>query len=187
LRFLQPAHGYLIRQELESWSASEWANIAYGSIYHALGKMAEEGLVVEVEREAGARKLGRVKYQITPKGEEEFQRMLRQGWWTIEPVVNPFMVAFSFINDLPREEIIAGLRQRARAREGQIRHMIAEQQSAEWLADYKPPHVAEQMRLMQAHLQVEADFSNQLADRLEAGDTLDGEIPLEQPVGTESN
>jgi DNA-binding PadR family transcriptional regulator len=41
----QPIHGYHMRRELETWSADKWANIAYGSIYSALNKMAEEGLV----------------------------------------------------------------------------------------------------------------------------------------------
>jgi len=41
----EPMHGYQVRQALETWHAEQWANIAYGSIYSALGKMAEEGLV----------------------------------------------------------------------------------------------------------------------------------------------
>jgi hypothetical protein len=31
---------------------------------------------------------------------------------------------------------------------------------------------------MRAHMQVEIDFANELADRLDGGDTLNGEIPL---------
>jgi DNA-binding PadR family transcriptional regulator len=181
LRFLQPAHGYLIRQELESWNASDWANIAYGSIYHALGKMADEGLVEEAERDESARKLARIKYRITPRGEEEFQRLLRRYWWTVEPVTNPFMTAFSFLNSLSRTEIIEGLRQRAAVLQGQIRSVQFLQQSPDWQQEYKPPHVAEMMRLMQAHIQVEIDFATEFADRLEAGDTLSGEIPLDPP------
>jgi len=45
LRFMQPAHGYSIRRELERWNAETWANIAYGSIYFALNKMEQDGLV----------------------------------------------------------------------------------------------------------------------------------------------
>lgn len=179
LRFLQPAHGYLIRQELESWSASDWANIAYGSIYHALGKMADEGLLEEAERdEAGPRKLGKIKYRITDHGEEEYQRLLRRYWWSVETVTNPFMYAMSFLGDLPRAEIISGLRQRALVRQGQLQSTQFLEQSQEWLKEYKPPHVFEMMRLMRSHIQVEIDFATELADRLEGGDTLDGEIPL---------
>ena len=59
LRRIQPAHGYQVRQELELWEADKWANIAYGSIYHALHTMAEEDLLQmhEVaERKGGATK-----------------------------------------------------------------------------------------------------------------------------------
>ncbi|MDQ6604403.1 MAG: PadR family transcriptional regulator, partial [Chloroflexota bacterium] len=45
LQLKSPAHGYEIRRELELWRAEQWAHIAYGSIYFALNKMAEEGLV----------------------------------------------------------------------------------------------------------------------------------------------
>jgi DNA-binding PadR family transcriptional regulator len=51
LRFMQPAHGYEIRRTLETWNADQWANIAYGSIYHALNKMAEEGFLKPVNTE----------------------------------------------------------------------------------------------------------------------------------------
>ena len=53
LRFMQPAHGYSIRRELESWHAEDWANIAYGSIYFALNKMADEELLAVSEDQSG--------------------------------------------------------------------------------------------------------------------------------------
>ncbi|HEY1485636.1 MAG TPA: PadR family transcriptional regulator, partial [Micromonosporaceae bacterium] len=36
VKWMQPVHGYDVRRELLSWSADEWANVAPGSIYHAL-------------------------------------------------------------------------------------------------------------------------------------------------------
>lgn len=44
------AHGYEIRRELESWNAERWTNIAYGSIYFALKKMTDEGLLEKAPR-----------------------------------------------------------------------------------------------------------------------------------------
>jgi DNA-binding PadR family transcriptional regulator len=178
LRFLQPAHGYLIRQELESWSAESWANIAYGSIYHALGKMADEGLVEAVEPGEREKKSARIRYAITSRGEEEFQRLLRRYWWGMDTGTFPFLTAFSFIDALSRDEVIAGLRQRVSTFEGQIRAREFLERSPEWLQDYKPPHVFEMMKLMKAHIDVEIAFARDLADRLEAGDTLGGEFPI---------
>ena len=45
VRFMQPVHGYDIRRELTEWRAEQWANISYGSIYFALKKLSEEGLL----------------------------------------------------------------------------------------------------------------------------------------------
>lgn len=180
LRFLQPAHGYLIRQELESWQAESWANIAYGSIYHALGKMAEEELVEPVEIEESARKPARIKYRLTPRGEAEFQRLLRKYWWGTESGTFPFLTAFSFVNALSKDEVIAGLRQRANHFEGEIRTAEFIQRTPEWLADYKPPHVFEMLKLMRAHMEVEIAFARDLADRLEAGGSFSEELSAKE-------
>ena len=45
VRWMQPVHGYDVRRELLSWNADKWANIAARSIYHALRKLTEEGLL----------------------------------------------------------------------------------------------------------------------------------------------
>jgi hypothetical protein len=74
--------------------------------------------------------------------------------------------------------VIAGLRQRVSTFEGQIRAREFLERSPEWLQDYKPPHVFEMMKLMKAHIDVEIAFARDLADRLEAGDTLGGEFPI---------
>lgn len=77
LQFKAPAHGYEIRRELESWRAEQWAHIAYGSIYFALGKMAEEGLVEAVGTDQVGNRPARTLYTITDAGKQEFERLLR--------------------------------------------------------------------------------------------------------------
>ena len=37
VQWMQPVHGYDVKRELERWEADEWASIAPGSIYPALG------------------------------------------------------------------------------------------------------------------------------------------------------
>ena len=49
VRWMQPVHGYDVKRELESWNADEWTTIAPGSIYHALRKLAEEGMLRELD------------------------------------------------------------------------------------------------------------------------------------------
>ena len=45
VRLFQPVHGYEVRRELISWNADQWANINYGSIYHALNQLTKEGFL----------------------------------------------------------------------------------------------------------------------------------------------
>jgi hypothetical protein len=39
-RIFQPVHGHLVRRELLSWQADDWADIAPGSVYNALRSLA---------------------------------------------------------------------------------------------------------------------------------------------------
>src|SRR5438034_5719314 len=105
LHFKQPTHGYDVHRELESWQAERWANIAYGSIYFALNKMAEEGMVEVVDAGQAGKGPARTTYAVTPAGEVEFQRLLREYWWEPKTVIDPFQVALAFIHELPRDEL----------------------------------------------------------------------------------
>lgn len=75
LRSKQPAHGYEVRRELESWGAQDWANMAYGSIYHALSKMAGEGLLESVDTGQVKGRPARTTYSVTERGEMELWRL----------------------------------------------------------------------------------------------------------------
>lgn len=109
----QPMHGYEVRRELESWNAEQWANITYGSIYFSLAKMAEEHLVEVVSTDDRGTRPARTVYAITCSGRNEFVRLLRELWWEYRPVIDPFRVALSFMNCLPRDEVSAALHNRA--------------------------------------------------------------------------
>lgn len=47
VRIFQPAHGYLIRRELVSWQADQWAHLNPGSVYNALRTLAKDGLLID--------------------------------------------------------------------------------------------------------------------------------------------
>jgi DNA-binding PadR family transcriptional regulator len=109
----QPIHGYEVRRALELWNAEQWANIAYGSIYFALNKMAEEGLIAPVSTDQVGNRPARTTYAIAERGRQEFERLLREYWWETKPVIDPFQVAITFMDRLPRDELLAALRHRA--------------------------------------------------------------------------
>lgn len=101
------AHGYLVRSELVSWYADEWANVKWGSIYHSLRQMTREGLLTAREVESG-----RVDYTITKKGETEYFRSIREMLRSPEYTHDALGAALAFLPDLPRHEAIDLLEQR---------------------------------------------------------------------------
>ena len=165
----QPMHGYEVRRELESWNAEQWANIAYGSIYFSLAKMAEEHLVAVVSTDDRGNRPARTVYAITDQGRIEFERLLRELWWEYRPAIDPFRVALSFMNCLSRDEVLAALRHRAGglrsaldafpyAIEGRLRDPSA------------PRHLGEVLRLAAAHIETQLHWVEETIGRVERGE-----------------
>ncbi len=168
LRRKQPAHGYEIRRELEKWGAESWANIAYGSIYHALNKMSEERLLKLVDKDRVNNRPARTTYAVTESGEQEFQRLLREYWWEYKPVVDPFQVALTFMNEMPRDELMAALRARA----SRYRSVLEEYEhgtQAKSLAEV-PRHIAENLRLAAAYCEIVAGWAEETVEKVGRGD-----------------
>jgi DNA-binding PadR family transcriptional regulator len=169
LRFMQPAHGYSIRRELESWRAEEWANIAYGSIYFALNKMAGEGLVAVSETDQVGKRPARTTYVITDRGEVEFQRLLREFWWEYKSISDPFMVAASFMDQLPRDELLAALRHHASLARLAAESLRTSTQVADE-HDNRPRHVEAILRLAVARIEAEITWSEEVVAMIERGE-----------------
>jgi len=170
VKLLQPVHGYDVRRELESWHAEDWANIAPGSIYHALRRLSEEGLLEEVSTEQVAGRPARTTYRVTAKGLAEYEELLRRYWWEYRQPIDPFLAGFSFAPDLPRREAAAALRNRARVLRAEaetFRFAIA----SEWMRRTKPVHVGWQFELTTARLEAEIAWCDRVAGRLESGVT----------------
>ncbi len=168
LRFLQPAHGYSIRQELESWGAADWANIAYGSIYFALNKLAQEGLVAVTDTEQEGKRPARTIYVVTEAGEGEFQRLLREFWREYYPVRDPFAVAWGFMGELPRDELLAAMRKRiadAQLAAIQLQQLANRREQAE-----KPSYVYEIVELRVAQIDLMVAWGEKMIGKIERGE-----------------
>lgn len=168
--WMQPVHGYDVRRELLSWSADEWANVAPGSIYHALKKLAEEGLLAEVMKEQVGTRPARTTYRITAKGEAEFEELLRKYWWELAQPTDPFLSAMGFLPALPRDEAVAALRNRARmlrtAAEG-LRASIG----SDWMRTQKPVHVGWMLERAIALMEAEIPWCERIAGLVESGES----------------
>jgi DNA-binding PadR family transcriptional regulator len=169
LRFMQPTHGYEVRRELESWHAEEWANIAYGSIYFALNKMAEEGLVAVTESERVGKRPVRTTYVMTERGEMEFQRLVREYWWEFKPAISPFRIAVAFMDQLSHDELVAALRHRAGIIQAGIAGMREAIDTVPLPRD-TPRHVTELFSLLQSGLEAELQWIEQALAKVERGE-----------------
>jgi DNA-binding PadR family transcriptional regulator len=165
--WLQPVHGYDVRRELLSWNADRWANVQPGSIYHGLRKLADEGLLRELESEQVGARPARIRYEITDKGRDEFQRLLRGLWWDMKPVADPFTAAIAFLPAMSREEVTAALRHRATVLRTTVEGFEVAAKAG-WLRD-KPPHVAWMFELFTARSEAEIDWCERIARRIESG------------------
>jgi DNA-binding PadR family transcriptional regulator len=167
VKWMQPVHGYDVRRELLSWNADRWANVQPGSIYHALRKLTEEGLLREVATEQVGARPARTTYEITPKGDDEFQNLLQAGWWNFQPPTDPFMVSFAFVPALPREEAAAALRNRAALLRTGNEGFRAAAESG-WLRS-KPVHVTWMFELVAARSEGEIAWCERVASLIESG------------------
>jgi DNA-binding PadR family transcriptional regulator len=168
VQWMQPVHGYDVRRELLSWSADKWANVQPGSIYHALRKMSEEGLLREVATEQVGARPARTTYEITGKGVAEFQSLLRNSWWTIAPAPDQFMAAFAFLPALSRKEAAAALRNRGVQLQAGVQQLQAAAE-ADW-ADHKPAYVSWMWELTMVRSEAEIAWCERTAKRIEAGE-----------------
>jgi DNA-binding PadR family transcriptional regulator len=120
-RIFQPVHGYLVRRELLSWQADDWANVAQGSIYNALRSLTRDGHLAEVAALSPGGRPARTTYQVTPDGEKEFYRLLSAALWEVEDSSRSYLMAgLCFMVHLPRAEV----RDALAAREQQVRSRI---------------------------------------------------------------
>ncbi|MDQ4213569.1 PadR family transcriptional regulator [Microbacterium capsulatum] len=174
----QPVHGYFLRRELMTWHIDEWAHIQPGSIYNALralevdGYIAENGTVVEGKRPA------RTTYRITPSGEVELQRMLRENLWDVKPFdTEAIMTIASFMFVLSRQEVIAGLENRLSKSDAIITTNGFHVQDT-LRSETTPKYVREIFDLSTARLTAEKEWALALITRLRAGEyVFAGETP----------
>ena len=79
----RPLYGYEIKQIIEE-RMGDWTDIAFGSIYFALDKLTDEGLIERVSIEQKGNRPSRSVYEITDAGRTEFLNLLRQTWQELD-------------------------------------------------------------------------------------------------------
>jgi DNA-binding PadR family transcriptional regulator len=176
VQLMQPVHGYDVRRQLLSWNADKWANVQPGSIYHGLRKLTEEELLREVATEQVGARPARTTYEITEKGQAEFESLVRNYWWNLASPPDPFMAAFSFLPALPRSEASAALRNRAAQLRSAVEYLHVST-GAEW-ARQKPAFVSWLWELGIVRAEAEIAWCERTAARIESGEEYGDGRPL---------
>ena len=179
VKLFQPVHGYVVRRELISWRAQEWASVQPGSIYNALKTLTRDGLLEVASTDQVGGRPERTTYRLTTAGTEEFHTLLREEWWNVRTPVDPMMAAVSFLSALSRAEAISALEHRIAQIHGMVRQLefaIDGHDGAE-----SPLHVREMMRLMNARVAAEIAWSEQFIERLKNREYDTADEPPWQP------
>jgi DNA-binding PadR family transcriptional regulator len=165
----QPVHGYFLRRELMTWHVDEWAHIQPGSIYNALRALEVDGYIAESGTETEGKRPARTTYRITPAGEVELQRMLRENLWNVAAFdTQAIMTVASFMFVLSRQEVIAGLEHRLIKSDAIITQNGFDVQDT-LRSETTPEYVREIFDLSTARLTAEKEWLMALLERLRAG------------------
>ncbi len=163
----RPLHGYEIKQIIEE-QMGDWTAIAFGSIYYALDKLADEGCVEKVATEQEGHRPSRHIYQITEQGQDEFQHLLRELWRAPERQYFNFDIALFFITALPKDEVLAYLRGRVAGLEATLAHLNAHQVE-QGVQPAVPPIANAIFEHSRAHIQAELMWTQDLLTQVEEG------------------
>lgn len=98
-----PLCGYELKRIIER-AMGDWTDIAFGSIYFALDRLAKDGFVSASTEKSESHRPSRIVYTITEQGRGEYLRLLRQLWQDESRHTNPIDIAVAFIRDLPPGE-----------------------------------------------------------------------------------
>lgn len=160
-----PLHGYELKRILEE-EMGDWADIAFGSIYFALGKLKDEGFVSTGAPEQEGRRPARIVYAITDSGRAEFLRLLRETLGSADRPRYGIDTAVAFLDALPRAEAASFFRERIVRLEAALRFLRAHE-AEERARPGIPPAAAAIFAHSLFHLEAELAWSRQVLAGLE--------------------
>jgi DNA-binding PadR family transcriptional regulator len=114
-----PMHPYQMQSLLRLRHKDEILALKRGSLYHAIGRLVRDALIVAKSTQREGRRPERTTYAITAAGRKEFTRVLRQIVAIPRRESSEFMAAMSFLVHLTPAEALPRLEER-------VRHMADE-------------------------------------------------------------
>jgi DNA-binding PadR family transcriptional regulator len=163
----RPLYGYELKHIIEE-HMGDWTNIAFGSIYYALDKLAGEGFVEQVGVEQEGARPSRTVYQITEAGRAEFLRLLRELWTTFERQYFAIDVGLAFMSALPVAEVRNYLQQRVTMLEEVLEH-IQEHQEEQMANPDVPVQARAVFEHSRLHMEAELAWTRDVLQQVEQG------------------
>ena len=123
-------HGHQILRAAELDRADFWGAVQVGSLYAALHRMEDEGLVSPVRTEQAGRYPARTVYEVTEPGRRELEAQRRAGFEWSSLLPDPFDLALSFADDLGEGELRAVVERRCAAIVGELEELDRQRSAA---------------------------------------------------------
>lgn len=160
------AHGYQVRKDLESWQVDLWGNIGQGSVYHALRRLADDGLIDRTDSGHGTEGPARVEFTVTSAGRAEFVTLLERALSSDGRDIAETMAGIGFITTLTRGRAVELLRLRIqtfRARRTRVVREYENHPDEDW------GHHVEAIRFWAHSADSAISWTEDLIARLESG------------------
>lgn len=131
-------HGHQIRRDARLDRAELWSQVRPGSLYSALHRLEDEGLIRAVRTEQEGALPARTVYEITSEGSRELRALRDEAFTEFELKPDPVDLALAVSADLDRELLRGYIEDRIAAlvaREQQFDHQLDRRWPDQRLAD----------------------------------------------------
>jgi len=123
-------HGYAIRQAAQLDRTELWTDVKPGSLYNALKRMTDEGLVRVARTEREGNPPERTVFEITEAGRAELVKQRDAALAEVRLLSDPVDLAIQFTPDLSPVQLIAAFTARRQAVADQLAQFRREQVTA---------------------------------------------------------
>jgi DNA-binding PadR family transcriptional regulator len=160
-------HPYEMQQRIREYAIDHVVKVAHGSLYHAVDRLAERGLIEPVETSREGRRPERTVYAITEKGRDEARSHLREYLMRSIKEYPSFGMALSFMSMLSPDEAASLLDRRAVDLEARL---AAHDTVVDNLIKSGHPRIAVvEVEFVNSGLRSERDFVRALSEDIKSG------------------
>ena len=117
---LGPMHGHQIRREAQTNRTELWTDIKVGSLYGALNRMADEGIIEAVRTERSGNMPARTVYAITEPGRRELSVLRDDVLREVRLRPDPVDLALQYSAALGADAVIAAFATRRAALQAEL-------------------------------------------------------------------